>query len=227
MHGGQQYHVDRLDWKEKKAYVRQVDVDYYTDANLAVDLEVLESCERDAGRGVRRRSRRGRRHATWRRSSRRSSSTRTRTSAGARSTCPQEDMHTTAYWLALEDATAQGLGPAELQDGLWGMAHLLARHRAALPDVRPEGPAGRRPGALALHRAADALPLREATRAASAWRARLFEAHSTLLRSALDLAKGCPCADGCPSCVGPGVESGPDSKRSAITLLERLSHGTA
>ena len=35
-----------LDWDEKKAYVRRVDVDYYTDANLAVDLEVLESFER-------------------------------------------------------------------------------------------------------------------------------------------------------------------------------------
>ena len=42
MHSGQQYHVDRLDWHEKKAYVRAVDVDYYTDANLAVDLKVLE-----------------------------------------------------------------------------------------------------------------------------------------------------------------------------------------
>ena len=51
MHGGQQYHVDRLDWQEKKAYVRKVDVDYYTDANLAVDLEVLESFERAPGRG--------------------------------------------------------------------------------------------------------------------------------------------------------------------------------
>ncbi|TAK59818.1 MAG: DEAD/DEAH box helicase, partial [Dehalococcoidia bacterium] len=30
MHGGIQYHVDRLDWHEKKAYVRKVDVDYYT-----------------------------------------------------------------------------------------------------------------------------------------------------------------------------------------------------
>ncbi|HEV3230709.1 MAG TPA: DEAD/DEAH box helicase, partial [Candidatus Dormibacteraeota bacterium] len=30
LHEGAQYHVDRLDWDEKKAYVRPVDVDYYT-----------------------------------------------------------------------------------------------------------------------------------------------------------------------------------------------------
>ncbi len=53
MHGGQQYHVDRLDWHEKKAYVRRVDVDYYTDANLAVDLKVLESFERAPAGGMR------------------------------------------------------------------------------------------------------------------------------------------------------------------------------
>ena len=36
---------------------------------------------------------------------------------------PQEDMHTTAYWVALEDAAWAGLDPAQLQAGLWGMAH--------------------------------------------------------------------------------------------------------
>src|SRR5204862_7140416 len=36
LHEGLQYHVDRLDWEEKKAYVRPVKVDYYTAANLAV-----------------------------------------------------------------------------------------------------------------------------------------------------------------------------------------------
>src|SRR6185369_9967240 len=42
LHQGQQFQVERLDWEEKKAYVRPVDVDYYTDASLAVTLRVLE-----------------------------------------------------------------------------------------------------------------------------------------------------------------------------------------
>lgn len=42
MHQGIQYQVEKLDWEEKKAYVREVSVDYYTDANLAVSLKVLE-----------------------------------------------------------------------------------------------------------------------------------------------------------------------------------------
>ena len=41
IHEGRQYQVEKLDYEEKKAYVRQVNVDYYTDANLAVELKVL------------------------------------------------------------------------------------------------------------------------------------------------------------------------------------------
>ena len=36
LHEGVQYQVEKLDYEEKKAYVREVNVDYFTDANLAV-----------------------------------------------------------------------------------------------------------------------------------------------------------------------------------------------
>ena len=42
IHAGQQYQVEKLDYEEKKAYVRKVDVDYYTDANFAVEIKVLD-----------------------------------------------------------------------------------------------------------------------------------------------------------------------------------------
>ena len=42
IHGGQQYHVEHLDFKERKAYVKQVDVDYYTDAIRYTQVCVLE-----------------------------------------------------------------------------------------------------------------------------------------------------------------------------------------
>ena len=42
IHAGQQYQVEKLDYEEKKAYVRKVNVDYYTDANLAVEIKVLD-----------------------------------------------------------------------------------------------------------------------------------------------------------------------------------------
>jgi DEAD/DEAH box helicase domain-containing protein len=42
LHGGQQFHVEHLDFKERKAYVKRVDVDYYTDAIRYTQVRVLE-----------------------------------------------------------------------------------------------------------------------------------------------------------------------------------------
>ena len=42
IHESVQYHVDRLEWGERKAYVHRVDVDHYTYANRAVTLKPLE-----------------------------------------------------------------------------------------------------------------------------------------------------------------------------------------
>src|SRR5713226_8025899 len=42
LHGGQQFHVEHLDFKERKAYVKRVDVDYYTDAVRYTQVRVHE-----------------------------------------------------------------------------------------------------------------------------------------------------------------------------------------
>jgi DEAD/DEAH box helicase domain-containing protein len=54
---------------------------------------------------------------------------------------------------------------------------------------------------------------------------RLFELHDELISHAYELVAACECADGCPSCVGPGGEGGYGGKREALALLESLSPG--
>jgi len=49
IHGGQQHHVEHLDFKERKAYVKRVDVDYYTDAVRYTQVRVLEIAATDRG----------------------------------------------------------------------------------------------------------------------------------------------------------------------------------
>jgi len=51
IHGGQQYHVEHLDFKERKAYVKRVDVDYYTDAIRYTQVRILECAEDRNARG--------------------------------------------------------------------------------------------------------------------------------------------------------------------------------
>ena len=47
---------------------------------------------------------------------------------------------------------------------------------------------------------------------------RLFEVHDELMSSAADLVSKCRCRDGCPSCIGPPGEIGPETKRATRQL---------
>ncbi len=51
---------------------------------------------------------------------------------------------------------------------------------------------------------------------------RLYELHDELLQAALDVVRHCPCADGCPGCVGPASDAGPGAKALTRRLLEAI-----
>jgi DEAD/DEAH box helicase domain-containing protein len=52
---------------------------------------------------------------------------------------------------------------------------------------------------------------------------KLFEMHADLLARAYELVSECACADGCPSCVGPGGENGYGGKQEALEILKVLT----
>jgi DEAD/DEAH box helicase domain-containing protein len=52
---------------------------------------------------------------------------------------------------------------------------------------------------------------------------KLFEMHDDLIARAYELVSDCACADGCPSCVGPGGENGGGGKHEALAILKELS----
>jgi DEAD/DEAH box helicase domain-containing protein len=52
---------------------------------------------------------------------------------------------------------------------------------------------------------------------------RLFEIHSDLMLHTREVVSACECADGCPSCVGPGGEEGSGGKREALAMLVKLT----
>lgn len=51
---------------------------------------------------------------------------------------------------------------------------------------------------------------------------RLVDLWPTLASAALERVRGCPCAEGCPSCVGPVGESEPGAKHASLRLLELI-----
>jgi DEAD/DEAH box helicase domain-containing protein len=52
---------------------------------------------------------------------------------------------------------------------------------------------------------------------------RLFELHDDLISRASELVSSCECQDGCPSCVGPGGESGLGGKEETLAILRCLT----
>ena len=52
---------------------------------------------------------------------------------------------------------------------------------------------------------------------------RLYELHEELLHAALELVTDCRCRDGCPACVGPPGEIGPETKIVTRKLLRYLT----
>ncbi|HEY8489674.1 MAG TPA: DEAD/DEAH box helicase [Dehalococcoidia bacterium] len=220
LHAGEQYHVDRLDWGEKKAYVRRVNVDYYTDAELAVDLRVLESfVEQDEGPC---RHAHGEVAVTAVATVFKKIKLETHENVGwGKIHLPQEDVHTTAYWLALDPDAAADLSREALQGGLCGVANLLAnvapvfvmsdpRDLRAVAQVR--SPFTGRPTVFVYEQTPGGVGLAD----------RLYAVHGQVLAAALELAAGCGCAEGCPSCVGPAGQGGAADKAAALVLLRRL-----
>jgi DEAD/DEAH box helicase domain-containing protein len=53
--------------------------------------------------------------------------------------------------------------------------------------------------------------------------ARLFEVHDELIKRAYEVLSVCTCADGCPSCVGPGGEGGSGGKKETSAILTVLT----
>lgn len=51
---------------------------------------------------------------------------------------------------------------------------------------------------------------------------RLYGLLGDLLRAAKDVVEGCPCRGGCPSCVGPSTDVGPDVKAGTLGLVDAL-----
>ena len=68
-----------------------------------------------------------------------------------------------------------------------------------------------------------AVVIYEAISAGIGFSARLYERHEELMGHALELVTSCPCADGCPSCVGPAGEQGLGGKAEALALLRELA----
>jgi DEAD/DEAH box helicase domain-containing protein len=156
LHAGQQYHVEHLDFKERKAYVKQVDVDYYTDAVRYAQVRVLEiakSFRSDLSLATTNSYSHGDVLVRSQVVGFKKIKFFTNENIGdGKLELPENEMHTTAYWITLERPLLESLpySVSERQSGMFGLLHALASVATLLLmcDARDLGTAiGERPPA--------------------------------------------------------------------------------
>jgi DEAD/DEAH box helicase domain-containing protein len=201
LHEGAQFHVDRLDWDEKKAYVRPVEVDYYTDALASVTVRVLETFDGPDGAEVSRSH--GEVKITSLASMFKKIKFHTHENIGAGPIhLPEQTLHTTGYWITVDDGLWRSLGRETLEAGLQGMAHAL-RHVASLRLMCDPRDLGSVAEVRSVTTQLPTVTVYEVYPGGVGFSSRMYELHNALLDDAASLVRDCPCLAGCPSCVGP------------------------
>jgi len=215
LHGARQYEVLRLDWEEKKAYVRQVEVDYYTDANLAVRLAVLDRFVQEGQRAW------GEVSVTFLATIFKKIKLETHENVGwGKIRLPEDTFHTSAYWVTLGDGSAERT-PAAVERGLAGVAHVLANIAPFFLMCSP-GDLGVYAETRSPFTGEATVFLYDAVPGGVGFAEKLYASHWQLVAAAADLVRGCRCEDGCPSCVGAPTGEGDGTKAVATELLKRL-----
>ena len=268
---GALYQVDRLDFEGRKAYVTQIDCDYYTDAITYTKVTVLDTFaggsaprnppyENDRTPGSAEASRpgsaeadpacgpsHGEVHVSSRVVGFKKIKFYTNENIGSGELeLPEQQMHTTAYWLTVPKAVMAALpyAPDDRRDGVVGLSFAMRQVAQLLlmcdrqdigismgSGVIFGGQSGGKEDASGLSSKNDSRPhLPEEPRifvydnypGGIGFSEPLFRMHGDLLARTRELIAGCECAHGCPTCVGPVGNTGPLAKLVALRILDLI-----
>ncbi|MFW5986199.1 MAG: DEAD/DEAH box helicase [Halanaerobiales bacterium] len=218
LHESKQYQVKELDWDGKKAYVKKVNVNFYTDANLAVDLRVLEGFDKKEINDIK--IEQGEVVVTARATMYKKVKFNTHENVGYGDiNLPEVEMHSTAYWFSLPPAMESRLGKKGLENGLMGTANLLVNIAPLYlmcdpgdikPAVQIRSPHTSRPTIYLYDSYPGGIGMSE----------KLYRIHVNLLQEAANHLQNCPCQNGCPACVGPANEVGLEAKKSSLIIIK-------
>jgi DEAD/DEAH box helicase domain-containing protein len=226
---GKLYQVDRLDFEGRKAFVRTIDCDYYTDAITYTRVAIIDTFA-EKGSGVDPISAvqsHGEVQVVSRVVGFKKIKFYTNENVGSGELdLPEQQMHTTSYWLTIP-ATVLGVLPYasdDRRDGIVGLAFAMRqvaqlllmcdRHDIGISidsDVeKAPDPVSAKifvydnyPGGIGFSEP-------------------LYRMHHELLDGTRTLIASCECENGCPGCVGPVGNTGPLAKAVALGILNRL-----
>jgi DEAD/DEAH box helicase domain-containing protein len=237
------YQVERLDFVGRKAFVRRIDCDYYTDAITYTKVTVLETFASGLPSGPSAAApvdlaSHGEVHVSSRVVGFKKIKFYTNENVGSGELdLPEQEMHTTAYWLTVPGAVLTGLpfAPDDRRDGIVGLSFALRQVAQLLlmcdrQDIGISiGGAGVSIEKERAGQEISALPdeprifVYDNYPGGIGFSEPLFLMHQELLARTHELIAGCECEHGCPTCVGPVGNTGPLAKVVALRILDLIA----
>ena len=225
IHDSIQYHVDDLDWDEKKAYVHVVKSDHYTDAITKTDLKVLDILQEDNsaklpdfkkyfGEVAVTRATTGFKKIKF----------HTHENIGlGKVYLPEIEMQTSSVWWEFSDNLFVDpyFKESVIGEGLQGIAYTLhnlipvhimcdINDVSVVPMVR--APFSGKPTIYVFDKYQGGIGLSK----------KLFSMDRAVFTAVRRHIKDCSCKHGCPSCTGPTLEGNLFGKQSALKILNQL-----
>ncbi|MFA9559638.1 DEAD/DEAH box helicase [Evansella sp. AB-rgal1] len=221
LHEGIQFQVEYLDWDEKKAFVREVDVEYFTDANIAVQLRVLDiDKEKQMGPSV---LQYGDMMVTAMATIFKKLKLETFENIGSGPIhLPEQDLHTNGIALTFTSESVLKINEKALEQMLMGLAHVL-QHVACVRVMCDKNDLHAVPEVKAIHSEKPTVFLYDRYPGGIGLSESVYKQMDNILSDALNYIQQCPCESGCPSCIGiagvGGISGGEES-------IKRIVHAT-
>ena len=215
----EQFLISRIEYDDRRAYAKRINPDYFTEAEVDVDVRVIHADAQTPGPGFV--LHRGEVGVKALATVYKKIKFYTRENVGAGEIAlPPEEMETTSVWMLLEPDTALRVGLSDPRNaGGWtGLAYLL-RHLlpvylgCSVTDVR---------GKAEIKSAEFDVPsifLLDNTPGGVGLAENIFELWPRLLSAAREVLDRCECSSGCPACVGPAPRVGSLGKTVARRIL--------
>jgi DEAD/DEAH box helicase domain-containing protein len=244
------YAVERLDYPNRRAYVKKAQGDYYTDAIDYTDVSILEGFEKKQGEDAV--FEHGEVKVATRMVGYKKIKFYTLENLGyGKIELPDIQFHTTSYWITFMKALVDRLPYHRLEviEGVLGLGYALhsiaSLHLMCDPhDLnRCIGDRGAKwfirlsrdsKGIYSSFSSQEAISeermdlfeptlfLYDNYPGGMGFSHQLFDDSQTLFEKTMRLISKCECRNGCPSCVGPTKEVGEKSKEVALALLKEI-----
>ncbi len=225
IHQGKQFYIDKLDWERRTAFCHETDSEYYTDANVKVDIHVIGQFETsDYGKAV---LSKGELNVREKAMMFKKIRFKTHENLGwGKIDLPEQEMHTSSCWIDFDEEFLYTFGGKETAGHLLHSLAYLFNNIAPIftfCDIRDIHTFQM---ARSNHSGKPSVFIYDTLPGGSGISHRVFEILPLIAQAANESLQKCSCDNGCPGCIGPVSPDSDNIKNKLSQLLELFEINT-